>query len=359
MTAADKSLESRLLRFAAALPDTELIDSVQMTSEQNRSKKADVFFRNRSIIAEVKSLMTDVSPKIDKVLDPLRETDEYPAYYGTWPIDRVLAQLPNGELLKKQLYEVVSAGVADLVSDANRQIRATKVAFGLPESSGLLIILNDAIAVLDPRMIAHRAGHTLAKRTSEGEVRYPEIGAVWIISEAHRVQINADLQGIPGVIMESPASSAGDLMLFLDEIQPRWAEFEGLPLVVLPESDFGSMKFDATSTSRDDQSLSDVWRAGYSANAYLASLSRDDLVFYAARLTLETALVQQSPTATRNSLLRATRRFAELNEELNRRHIDIRIVRRMADQEGMRFVETAEMRERTGVLADACDTIIE
>ena len=48
-----------------------------------------------------------------------------------------------------------------------------------------------------------------------------------------------------------------------------------------------------------------------------------------------------------------------MNEELNRRRIDVWTVRGLAAAEGMHFNETGEFWERTKLLADDCDVLVD
>jgi hypothetical protein len=357
-----ESLYDRFLRFAASLPGAELIDDVAMTESQRRSKKADVFFEKRNVIAEVKSLLTDVTPKIDKVLDPVRERPEFPKFFGKWPMNIILEHLSDGAAIHRQLYEVISSGVADLVSDANRQLRVTKDSFALPGAHGILVILNDSVEILDPNTVAHRAVGTLMKRGHGGGARYSNIGAVWVIGETHRLNINAGLQAIPSIMFGHPIAPDDAAINFLERIQPSWADFMNVPLIHLEQGSFAEMKL-IPANDNDDQTtkktISNLWSGAYDAAPYLRDLSDAELFAYGSRLTLELAALQQHPMATKNTNLRSTRRWSDLNSELNHRHLDVRLVRQLADREGMCFRDSPEFLERTKLLAEACDIVID
>lgn len=347
------------MRFAASLPDAEVVDFVPMTEVQKREKKADLFLDGRKIVAEVKSLESDVSPKVERILEPFRQSPHYPVYFGSWPIEEVLARLPNGKDIKRQIYESVTAGVEKIVGDANRQIRATKRSFYLPSARGLLIILNEDIEILDPRFIAHRVGKTLMKRTAAGAPRFDEIEAVWIFGETHRVAVTENAAAVPCLLMPHPLLSDEAVLNVALRLQKPWAEYCGVPLIEMPTATLESLDLQAAPSKDKLRTIADRWRDDYAVTPYLESLTDTELIEYGARVTLELALVQQSPRVTRNAMLRGTRRWADLNEELNRRHVDIRLVRQLADEEGMKFVETPEILERAKVLVEVCDTALD
>lgn len=356
-----ESLEERFKRFGRAVPHAEFIDDLPLTDQQRRAKKADFFFNDRAIVCEMKSLITDVSPKAERLMEPHRDRPEFPGFYGKWPIEEILKRLPDGEAIKREMYDVVTSGIADLVGEANRQIRKTKEVFETPDARGILLILNDSVNILDPRLVAHRVAQTLMKRDATGAPRYSEIHSVWIIGETHRVRVSTQLDGIPGIIMAHPLIPDDAAMAFLDEIQKPWADFTGLPLVELPEGTYETLQYrdDSQDIEAQRTTISDLWRREYRTRPYLAELSHDELLLYGARLSVEMVFVMRNAMATRLTNLRAMRRWAELNEETNRRHIDIGRVRQLADKEGMYYEETQEFWERTKLLADACDTIVD
>lgn len=359
MTDANDSLHARFLAFARNLAGAELIDELQLTNEQQQAKKADVFFAERSIICEVKALQTDVSGKVDRILEAHRDRVDFPHYYNTWPIDAVLAKLPDGAEIQRNIFEAISAGVASDVSDANRQIRETKSVFSLPTAAGLLVILNDGVAILDPRVIAQRVYQTLNKRTPDGAPRYQDIGGVWIISDAHRVQVTPELQGVPAIILTNPLTPDEKASAFLSDIQKVWADFAGLPLTELPEDAYGRIEYEAVTLQEETVTLGERWRREYNLKPYLRSLSNDDLVLYASRLSVDMSIIQLNQLAGRFAHLRCTYRFTELFEELNHRHIDVRGVKEQALREGMQVGDHKDVWEDAKILAEDCDVRVD
>jgi hypothetical protein len=353
------SLHRLFLDFAASLRTAELIDGLQMTAAQKRAKKADIFFDGRAIICEMKSLRDDVSNKVERILEPHRERTDFPNFYNTWPVDAILEHLPDGDELHREMFNAISSGIADGVAEANRQIRETKRAFGLPEASGILVVLNESVSILDPRVIAHRAFQSLSKKTPEGSARYPDVGGVWVISRAHRVKINSNLEAVPAIILTNPLTGDHKAAAFLARIQKDWAKFIGLPLTELPETAYSTVEYEPLEAEEETITLSELWRREYRAAPYLASLSDDEVIFYFARLSVEMSIIQGNLLAGRYSHLRCTRRFAESLEELNRRHIDMRIVREHAEREGMQPPTHPDIWEDTAILANDCDILVD
>ncbi|MBV9068999.1 MAG: hypothetical protein JO093_01230 [Acidobacteria bacterium] len=325
----DGSLEERIYRFAEQHPFAEIIDRLDLTPEQKDAEKADLFFENRTFIAEVKALSTDTSSKIEAILKPYEESDDWPLFYGRRDIGGILPHLPNSEALRKKLYEAVSSAIPELVRKANRQIRVTKQTFGLPEAHGILIVLNDLVEILNPEIIAHRVGITLAKKNPDKSLQFSEIQAVWIVSEQHMVRLTPSLRAFPEIVMSHPALPNDALTdEFLRRIQGFWAAFNGLPVVWLQPEQFKNLKYQSAGEKQDEAlpiTTSEHWAREYRARPYLRSLSADELLTYGAKLVVESGnqFLKGSPSR-HHERMRGGRRFGEFMEEFNHRNLDLR-----------------------------------
>jgi hypothetical protein len=58
------SLKYRFNSFVRSIEGAEFIDDLDLTSEQQKSKRADFLFESRKIICEMKSLIKDMSSKV-------------------------------------------------------------------------------------------------------------------------------------------------------------------------------------------------------------------------------------------------------------------------------------------------------
>ncbi len=164
----ERTLDQRFKEFIDALYGVESIDALAMTSEQQTSSKADYFAEDRQVVIELKSLETDTEHRVEEILKPHRSRPEFPEFFGGWELSKVLKHLPDGEEVKRQATKVVTDSIARLFRKANSQIRSTKATFGLPNSKGLLILLNQKIDVLSPELIIYRLLQTgIAEEISE------------------------------------------------------------------------------------------------------------------------------------------------------------------------------------------------
>lgn len=323
-------LQPHFFNFARSVPGAEIIDDLDLTPEQRRAKKADVFFKARTVITEVKLLETDTAPKIDPIIAPYRDSDEWPMFYGSRPLSKVLEHLRDGKKLHRKIYHAITNSLENIVADANRQIRDTKASFGLPDARGLLVVLNDTIDILDPNVMGHRVAQALLKRTATGKPRFTEIGMAWLLCETHMVPVPGMRGGLLSVLVSNPTvPQDGKLEAFVDELQQRWAAFNRVPLLraEVPSQNLNDVPLRPAKAKAEPDQMPhhESWRREYRANPYLRRLTKDELLAYGGKLTAEVGkgfLVGNKvpPEETRAGM----EKWTHFLEEINFRGIDMR-----------------------------------
>lgn len=307
----DKNLEGRFKVFLRDLEGAESIDDLELTPEQERANKGDYFFAGRTVVGELKALYDDTAYKIEAILAPYRETPEWPLFFGEQEINKILQHLPDGDKVRAKIFASITRSIEAVVEKANKQIRETKETFGLPDAGGLLIILNDAVDILSPDLIAYRVQRALNKRMPEGELRFPHVSAVIVIGGAHYTQMNPELKGVPILIIPNAVPEADRVEEFIRELNEKWAAFEGKPLIPIetekfPKLDFRKFSEDAEESSRP-MTRQDYWSALYRWNPYLRPLSEDQLLDFGAKAIeeLSARLIKGAP----NTKLQQKKRF--------------------------------------------------
>jgi len=227
-----KSLEERFLNFVRTIGGSEFIDELELSDAQRKSKKADFFFSDRTVICELKSLKTDTEPKIEALLDPYRNTEDWPEFYGNWDISKILKHLPKSEEINRKLINAVSSSAHGAIRSANQQIRSTKKLFSIPKAGGVLVLLNDSVQVLGPDLLLRRAIEVLRKRKPNGDLQFPEIDVTWILTETHSMELRDDRVGLPaGIIADWDSDEVKPVADLVERLQPLWAEFNGIPFI--------------------------------------------------------------------------------------------------------------------------------
>jgi hypothetical protein len=191
------SLKQRFEAFMASLSSAENIDEILKSSSRcypdagyvrflEDFKRADYLAFNRAAIIEQKSLEVDVDGKLGIFLNKLIK-DRGVIGCGATSIEYIIKQMPDRDELNKKLFQLLSQGVDKKLSDCDTQIENTRELFLISEAIGIVVLLNENAQYLTPDLLVYRAFHTIRKRDARGAVRYPNIHAVLIISEAHRI----------------------------------------------------------------------------------------------------------------------------------------------------------------------------
>lgn len=326
----DKNLEERFKLFAKNMKGAECVDDLTLTVEQRDANKADYLFDNRNVIGELKALQTDASDKVEKVLEPYRESPEWPLFYGKQEIQKIIGHLPNREEINRKLVEAVTDSVETVIKKANRQIRDTKKTFNLPGAGGLLIILNDLVEIISPDLIAYRVRKALNKRTPEGELRFPNVSAVLVIGGAHYAQLNSDLKGIPILVIPNDVPEAEKVEGFVSTLIREWSAFDGQPLITLDADKALALQFRKFSDDAKEQkgpaTVQEYWEWEYRRRPYLRALSKEDLLQFGRRVFEEITpnLLKGVPKAPREQVERQMMQFTHFLEEMRFRAIDMR-----------------------------------
>jgi hypothetical protein len=231
-TISDKNLQERFVFFIKHVIEGECIDDLELNAAQKKAGKADFFFDNRKYIMELKSLKTDSFEKVGKILEPYTRRSNWPVIFGAVDLQRILKTLPDGKKINDEIVEAVTDSIERVVESANRQIRATKESFNLPDSNGILVILNDVIATLTPELVHYRIMKCLRKKYSNRELRFPNVQTVVIITTIHYTEVKPELKAMPILIIPREDTDSDSIRLFVETLIRSWLEFEKRPLMI-------------------------------------------------------------------------------------------------------------------------------
>jgi hypothetical protein len=242
-------------------------------------------------------------------------------------LEKILKHLPNGEAVRREVFDAATSAVHTFVRKANRQIRTTKEVFGLPKAGGMLLVVNDLVEVLSPEVIAHKIGELLRKRTPAGQLQFPEIEGVWILSETHIVEVSHGRTAIPGLTLVRDEDSG--VAEVVDSLPKEWAEMHGMPYLEMSPELGGTIEFESAMPKEKPQSKisrQESWERHYQQQPYLRWHTQDELkaYFYLVIKGLSPGFLKASTAEDRSLSDHVLERWTHLLLEIKERGIEMR-----------------------------------
>jgi len=116
----------------------------------------------------------------------------------------------------------------------------------------------------------------LSTRSFLGKTNYNSISACIYLSEAH-----PEFGLLPFIVIDRDRSKSKDLAAIdikcLEELQLKWAQFRGIPLIKGTEDMLDKLKMNSNRNS-GPKKRHEVWREDYRKERYMADLSDDEFV---------------------------------------------------------------------------------
>ena len=258
-------------------------------------------------------------------------------------VEKVIQRLPESDKIRTRIISSVTRSIEAVVEKANRQIRATKETFGLPDAGGLLFILNDAVDVLSPDLIVYRVRRALNKRTPDGELRFPHVSAVLVIGGAHFSQMNPEMKGLPILLIPNAVPEAARVEEFVRELNEKWAAFEKKPLIHVETEDIPKLGFrrfsEEAKEPRWPMKRHEYLSLLYRRRPYLRQLSEDKLLEFGAKALEEVGsrFIKGAPKTPMAEMEPMMIRWGHFLDEAQHRALDLRKLMEKADGLGERL----------------------
>ncbi len=152
--------------------------------------------------------------------------------YGTVSAKGIFSSQPDSGQLHQGLIRKVAKTIEDDIGNANRQIRDTKLIFGIPNAKGITVFLNEGAKTLTPDVVAYSVHTTLQKRTPDGGLRYSQSDGVIVISEAEPLPVEVVPVAFPiSVFFNKSAKSATIVSAFSEMLIDKWAAYNFVPVL--------------------------------------------------------------------------------------------------------------------------------
>jgi len=211
-----ESLEHRFSEFLKGLPDSEWLDAPEFSFPSGK-RKADFLLHGRKIIAEIKTATTDQQSKVDRRLDThLEETGI--VVFGTIASTQLFNDPEESDKFHHKIIRDITRNTEEMCRSANDQIMQTSEYLSI-NATGLLVILNENITVLDPGVVAYRVCEYLNRKPRS-------IDYCLLVFESHEVSNGSVRQN---QILSIAACRTVEHLAdgYIDQLMQRWAEHNG------------------------------------------------------------------------------------------------------------------------------------
>lgn len=323
-------LEERFTQFLASLPGAEAIDSMVLPEDPERRRRADFLLAKREVVLELKTLSIDTSHKVEAAVDKHRERDEFPLFYGTADVLKVLSHLPDGEDIYRRMVNSLGRSVEEAVRSAEEQVTHTRHVLGIPNAIGMLVILNESVEILDPVVVGHRVGQ-LMRRERTGNSDAEMLDFVWLLFESHALGVVGGVPAIPSMLIRGGRAARFPwFTAFHKDVVGRWAALNNGAVIDGGSPDPMAMRFAATkgiaSPPPTELARHEVWRRQYRAQPYLRHLGDDAVLAHGGALMqrLMPHFAKEGPDYVADVVMPLMEQFTHFQEEASFRALDLR-----------------------------------
>jgi hypothetical protein len=282
------TLENRFKQFMASLSGVESVDALLPPGSFVGKQRADYLVANRRVVLELKTLKVDPSAKIEAELSQHRNRDDFPLIYGSVELPKILRHLPDSDQINQRIYRNISRSVETAVRGAETQISDTEEIFNLLKPVGLLVLLNESIDVLDPKVVVRKTSELLTRERTDGSM-HTSIDFVWLLFEGHAIETIDSATARPSILLEGPTANSFDWFIpEFNQIQIAWSVFNNTPLRHASVEQIADMPFRSTksdhATPPEKLKQQEIWECRYNASPYLRHFNDSDVIDHGTKV---------------------------------------------------------------------------
>ncbi len=285
-----ENLEERFKRFLVTLSNVKDIDNMPLPQAYT-GEKAD-YIIDDNIIIEIKSLYNDPSSKIEQRLEPHKNRKEYPVFFGKRELKDILKHLPDGQKINREIFFALTKSIQKALEKADDQIEATKIFLDKPNACGIVILLNEKIETFSPETVAYITRYMMAKKSTDGSIRYKNFQYVFALNEAYHLPIHQQVKALPITNIHGPLSEdypEGDKAIVV--LTEQWTSFMKANLfewTTSPSSemlqDFKLRTDDVIPALSKNSNRANVIRSRYRQNRYLKNTTEKEFIEHGKNL---------------------------------------------------------------------------
>ncbi|KXF78587.1 hypothetical protein ATN84_01980 [Paramesorhizobium deserti] len=255
----------------------EEMGAVSLDNDGDSEERPDYVCLRGLLAVEIKSLEESADERIENVIGPERQKEDWPIFYGRVGSDALLKNLPEAdrERLSKALTERAIRAIRRSIAKANNQLKQHTMRTGGRNIVRLLMIINEDFPEYSPKLVQYAVWKEIRRQTEGGQVRNRDIDCVVYISERHAALIE-NQQVVPLLSLHCPPMFNHPWKARLIELLlNRWAAWNDVPREHAPEINVGD--FESVDHIPDCMPRHEAWRRYYRRNRYMADWTAEQL----------------------------------------------------------------------------------
>lgn len=271
-----------------------------------------------AVVIEIKSLEGDPSERLSNAIAPAKERETWPQFYGQWPVEAILKNLPQDERdgLRKSLGDRLGRAIVTHLKKANGQIANYE-----KKNEGvclrLLVLINEDFVEYDPAIVTYIVQREFRKQTDGDNPRYSNIDAAVFLTERHATNVNGQVT-FPVSVIHGPGIEEKPIALeLLHRLVSRWARWSAGQDPLDLSIDFN--EFVPIHENPKQMRRSELWESEYGRKPYMHDWNDDDVIGLwdlTSLLTLLAFHVDPPMTVPQEGIMQLMKRTAHLMKEL-------------------------------------------
>jgi hypothetical protein len=225
------SLEDRFVRFLKDHCGAQSLDSDDFSFPPGVSK-ADFLVFEKTLIVELKTLISDPGPRIDeKINEHIQAAGGIP--YGAIWSTQLFTDQAESDAFHNRISMSITRNTESICRNANHQLADTEKFLEL-HATKLLVILNESIDTLDPELVGYRVSKFLNDGTRS-------IDYCLLIFESHLIRVSDTEQDPIFCIANDKTTHRSKRQM--RNIMKKWAVFNNVSYVEADPSELGSASY--------------------------------------------------------------------------------------------------------------------
>lgn len=303
---------------------TAELSAVSLDLDGDVEKRPDYECLRGLLLVEMKSLEGDPTERLENAVAADKESEAWPKFYGSWPMESVLKNLPNAEEVRRKTFERLSRAIVTHVKKANDQLREFSVRHPRRNRVRMLILVNEDYEAYSPDAVGYAVAKELSRRNESGAIRNADIDVVVYFSERHATEIDG-LVALPVLIIPGFGGDLAPWKVDVAEfLSARWTVWNGATAVSPDKAqlkDFGAVEDIPRTMKRHE-----LWSLEYRRRRYMRKWTDDELrdLWDAVMLISMLAFHKEPPMRPpQESVTQTMERFTHLQEEIAMRGIPL------------------------------------